>query len=188
MAREPGLHHEFVLIDQSQLRQRQRELHTSHEQSLTRLPLELLNGLLQIPAHQFRVPIDPVQGARHDVLLCRVDRPGEGFHPIRPRSRPRWRPPRCLYHFVRQPAKEESIGLIEVFHRVTMYVFVRDHCTMIAAPVQCDVDGISKGSHDGSVPPMRVRLVETTLPTCTRRDAPEKYVGVAYSNAFVRLP
>jgi hypothetical protein len=22
-------------------------------------------------------------GARHDVLLCRVDRPGEGFHPIR---------------------------------------------------------------------------------------------------------
>src|SRR5688572_13641388 len=69
-------------IDQSQLRQRQRELHASHEQSLTRLPLELLNGLPQIPAHEFRVPIDPVQGARHDILLCRVDRPGEGFHPI----------------------------------------------------------------------------------------------------------
>jgi hypothetical protein len=33
---------------------------------------------------------DPVQGARHDVLLCRVDRPGEGLHPIRPRSRPHW--------------------------------------------------------------------------------------------------
>ena len=40
-----GVHHELVLIDQSQLRQGQRELHASHEQSLTRLPLELLNGL-----------------------------------------------------------------------------------------------------------------------------------------------
>ncbi len=29
----------------------------------------------------------------------------------------------------------------------TMQVFVREHCTMIAAPVQCDVDGIPKGSH-----------------------------------------
>ena len=56
-----------------------RELDASHEQSLTRLPLQLLNGLSQIPAHELRVPIDPVQGARHDVLLCRVDRPGEGF-------------------------------------------------------------------------------------------------------------
>jgi hypothetical protein len=28
-----------------------------------------------------------------------------------------------------------------------MQVFVPDHCTMIAASVQCDVDGISKGSH-----------------------------------------
>src|SRR5881275_636509 len=73
MARQPGLHHELVLVDQSKLRQRQRELHASHQQSLTRLPLELLNGLPQIPAHELRVPIDPVQGARHDVLLCRVD-------------------------------------------------------------------------------------------------------------------
>ena len=28
-----------------------------------------------------------------------------------------------------------------------MQVFVRGYCTMIAAPVQCDVDGIPKGSH-----------------------------------------
>jgi hypothetical protein len=28
-----------------------------------------------------------------------------------------------------------------------MQVFVRENCTMIAAPVQCDVDGIAKGSH-----------------------------------------
>jgi hypothetical protein len=35
----------------------------------------------------------------------------------------------------------------EVLDRVTMQVFVREHCTMIAAPVQCDVDEIPKGSH-----------------------------------------
>jgi hypothetical protein len=28
-----------------------------------------------------------------------------------------------------------------------MHVFVRGHGAMIAAPVQCDVDGIPKGSH-----------------------------------------
>jgi hypothetical protein len=28
-----------------------------------------------------------------------------------------------------------------------MQLFVRDDCTMIAAPVQRDVDGIPKGSH-----------------------------------------
>src|SRR6266540_5688303 len=103
-------------------------LHTSHEQSLARLPLELLNGLAQIPAHEFRVPIDLLQGARHDVLLCRVDRPGEGFHPrfhpIRPHSRPRRGPPGCLHHFVSHPAKEEGIGLGEVLGCVTMQVFV----------------------------------------------------------------
>src|SRR5438067_7807696 len=163
MARQPGLNHELVLIDQSQLRQRQRELHASHQQSLTRLPLELLNGLPQIPAHELRVPIDPVQGARHDVLLCRVDRPGEGFHPIRPRSRPRRRPPRCLHHFVSHPAKEEGIGLLEVLDHVTKQVFVREHCTMIAAPVQCDVDGIPKRSHYVRVPIAIGRPNETEL-------------------------
>ena len=45
------------------------------------------------------------------------------------------------------PAKKEGIGPREVLGRVTMQVFVRGHCTMIAAPVQCDVDGIPKGSH-----------------------------------------
>src|SRR5688500_13241306 len=71
----------------------------------------------------------------------------KGFHPIGPRARPRRRPPRCLHHFVSHPAKEEGIGLDEVLDRVTMQVFVRDHGAMIAAPVQCDVDGIPKGSH-----------------------------------------
>jgi hypothetical protein len=57
------------------------------EQSLPRLPLELQNGLLQIPAHELRVPVDPVQGARHDVLLCRVDRPGDVSIPSAGRRR-----------------------------------------------------------------------------------------------------
>src|SRR5438309_9053936 len=35
-----------------------------------------------------------------------------------------------------------------------MQVFVREPFTMIAAPVQCDVDGIPKGSHFARVPPM----------------------------------
>src|SRR5438093_13748871 len=142
------LYHELLLIDQSQLCQRQRELHASHEQSLARLPLELLNGLRQIPAHELSVPVDALKGARHYVLLCCVDRPGEGFHPIRSRSRRRRAPPPCLHHFVSHAAKEEGIGLLEVRHvYVTKQVFVRDHCPMIAAPVQCDVDGIPKGSH-----------------------------------------
>src|ERR1041385_6447772 len=141
------MHYELVLVDQSQLRQRQRELHASHEQSLSRLPLELLNGLPEVPAYELRVPIDPVQGARHHVLLRRVDRPGEGLHPLRPRSRLRRRPKRGLHHFVSHPAEEEGVGPVEVLDRVTMQVFVRGHCSMIAAPVQCDVDGIPEGSH-----------------------------------------
>jgi hypothetical protein len=35
-----------------------------------------------------------------------------------------------------------------------MQVFVRDHCSMIAAPVQRDVDEIPKRSHFARVPPM----------------------------------
>ena len=148
------MHHELVLIDQSQLRQRQRELHTPHQQSPARLPLELLHGFAQIPAHELRVPIDLLQGARHDVLLGRVDRLGEGLHPIGSRSRRRRRPPCCLHHFVSHPPKEKGIGLAEVLDRVSMQVFVRRDCTMIAAPIQRDVDRVPKGSHFARVPPM----------------------------------
>src|SRR3954466_1258018 len=62
--------------------------------------------------------------------------------------------PRCLHHLVRHPAKEKGIGLVEVLDRVTMQVFVRGDRTMIAAPVQCDVDGIPKGSHQVRIAPM----------------------------------
>jgi hypothetical protein len=59
-----------------------------------------------------------------------------------------------LHHFVRHPAKEKGIGLADVLDRVTMQVFVDEAYTMIAAPVQCDVDGVPKGSHFARVPPM----------------------------------
>jgi hypothetical protein len=52
------VYHEFVFIDQSKFRQRHRELHACCEQSLARLPLELLNGLPQVPAHELCVPVD----------------------------------------------------------------------------------------------------------------------------------
>jgi len=57
-------------------------------------------------------------------------------------------------HFVNHTAEEEGIGLFEVLDRVTMQVFFRGNCTMIAAPVQSDVDGIPKGWHCGRVLPV----------------------------------
>src|SRR5687767_7008917 len=60
VAGQPGMDHELVLIDQSQLRQRQRQRHAACEQSLARLLLQLLNGLPQIPTHELRVPIDAI--------------------------------------------------------------------------------------------------------------------------------
>jgi hypothetical protein len=105
------------------------------------------------------------------------DRPGEGFHPIRSRCRPRRRPPCCLHHFVSHPAKEEGIGLVEVLDGVTMQVFVREHCTMIAAPVQCDVDGVPKRSRHVRVPlaigPLTLRL------SGRRRGGPLKRLSLA---------
>jgi hypothetical protein len=44
VARQDGVHDKLELIDQSQIRQGQRELHASHEQDFACLPLELLNG------------------------------------------------------------------------------------------------------------------------------------------------
>src|SRR6185312_7232919 len=80
----------------------------------------------------------------------------KGLHPFRPRSRLLPWPPGCLHHFVSHPAKEEGIGLVDVFDRVTMQVFVRENCPMIAAAVQRDVDGITKRAHYARVsPPFR---------------------------------
>ena len=113
----------------------------------------LLNGLAQIAAYELRVPIDPVQGARHDVLLCRVDRSGEGVRPGGHRHRSRCQPPRCLHHLIGHSAEEQGIGAGEVLSVVTMQFLVREACAMIAASVQGDVDGIPKESHVVLVPP-----------------------------------
>jgi hypothetical protein len=43
---------------------------------------------------------------------------------------------------------------VSIEGHVTMQLFVREHRTMIAAPVQGDVDGIPNGSHDLGVSPM----------------------------------
>lgn len=152
VARQPGMHHEPVLVDRLQPRQRQRKPHAAHEQSFPRLPLELPDALFRIPAHELRVPVGPLQGARHDVLLRRVDRPGERLRPIGPRPRRRRQPPRCLRHLVGHPAEEERIGLDEVLGSVTVQLLVRGDRTVVAAPVRRDVDGVPQGSHGAGVP------------------------------------
>jgi hypothetical protein len=97
----------------------------------------------------------PVQRARHDILLCRVDPPGEGFHPIRPPCRLRRRPPRAsIISYVTRPKRS---GAVDVLECVTMQVFGCEHCPMIAARVQCDIDVIPKWSHHARVPPMGYR-------------------------------
>src|SRR5260370_16919461 len=53
-----------------------------------------------------------------------------------------------------------------------MQVFVRDHCTMIAAPVQCDVDEIPKGSHYVRVPIAIGRPNEKEIAFCSLILAP----------------
>jgi hypothetical protein len=42
--------------------------------------------------------------------------------------------PRCLHHFAGHSPRDDGIGLVEVLDGVTMQVFVRDDCGMIAAP------------------------------------------------------
>jgi hypothetical protein len=46
---------------------------------------------------------------------------------------------------------------------VTMQVSVRGYCTVIAAPIQCDVDGVPKGSHFARVPTMGTLAVSVTF-------------------------
>src|ERR687891_2592615 len=58
------LHEELVLVDQSQICQRQGERHATHPQALAWLLLEPLNRLPQVASHQLGIPIDPAQRAR----------------------------------------------------------------------------------------------------------------------------
>lgn len=73
MARHPGVHHELEFVDQPQLGQRQRKRHASQQQSLTRLLFESMNCLSQIPSDKLRISINPLERARHNVHLLRVD-------------------------------------------------------------------------------------------------------------------
>ena len=47
VGRDPGVHDKLVLIDQSQLHQRQRELHASREQSMAGFLLERMDTFRQ---------------------------------------------------------------------------------------------------------------------------------------------
>ena len=87
-------------------------------------------------------------------LLFRVDRPGEGFRPIRPCSRLRRLPPPCLHQVVSHPAKEKGIGPIEVLGRVTVQVFVREYCTMIAPRLEPIWPFVSQPDHGGPIFPI----------------------------------
>ena len=99
MAGQPGVHDELVLIDQSQLRERQRELHARHVQSPARLLLELLNGLRKIAAHelgaaarfQLTVIDSELEALKHKRVFCipeaHLGRPGprlvEGYRSLK---------------------------------------------------------------------------------------------------------
>ena len=56
------LHKELVLVDQSQICQRQGERHATHEQALAWFLLEPLNRLPQVASHQLGIPIDSSSG------------------------------------------------------------------------------------------------------------------------------
>ena len=142
------LHKELVLVDQSQIRQRQRERHATHVQALAGLLLEQLNRLPQVASHQLGIPIDHAQRARHDVLLRPVDGLGERdlplTHPVRPRARSGL-PPRRLHHLARSPgrtaASARSISAVQVAHRLLVRA---EPCLVMAAAVERDVDRVSK--------------------------------------------
>ena len=155
MADEPGLYHELILVDQTKLCQSQRKLDASYEEALARLLLEVVHGLREIAAQKFGVPVDLVEGARDDVLLCGVDRLGEGLHPVGQRGCLRRGAEGCLHHLVDDAAEEESVGAFEVFGGVAVEIFIGDAGSVIAAAVQGDVDGVAKGAHWA-----RVLLVE----------------------------
>ena len=82
------LHDELVFIDQSQLRQRLRESHSSHEQSLSRLARELLNGAPPIAAHGSAFQSAEIAGSNFgegafDVGSCRLTGDDGSLEPAR---------------------------------------------------------------------------------------------------------
>ena len=91
---------------------------------------------------------------------------------IRHHDRPRRQPPRLPPSFGRSPGQRGGHRPRSRFSTaVTMQVFVHNPFAMIAAPVQCDVDGISKGSHYLRGPDRpRPRVRGKPLRCCARPD------------------
>jgi hypothetical protein len=79
---EYRLHKELVLVDQSQIRQGERERHATHPEPRTGLLLEPLNRLRQVASHQLGIPVDLAQRAGDDVLVRPVDRLRERDLPL----------------------------------------------------------------------------------------------------------
>jgi len=72
------------------------------------------------------------------------------------------------------------MGLRDVLGRATVQVFVRDDCAMIAAPVQCDVDGIPKWAHRARVSPMRPHRGAMYFATDVRRPVMKYFICCWY--------
>src|SRR5579864_3106321 len=66
-----------------------------------------------------------------------------------------------------------------------MQVFVHDAYTMIAAPVQCDVDGVSKRSHFARVRPMGIGAYGEVPHRCS--SCPSSDLGSSRDPKGVRL-
>jgi hypothetical protein len=108
VARQPGLHHELVLIDQSQLRQRQRAAARLPRTAPYPIPASAAEQPSREPHARAPRSNRPAAVCSTRRTSCRVDGPGAWLHPIRPRSRLLRRPPRCLHHLVRHAAEEET--------------------------------------------------------------------------------
>jgi hypothetical protein len=96
-----------------------------------------------------------------DPFRRQLERPGQDERDRKPEEHDR---DKDFQYPNRHPAKGEGVGLGEVFRRVKIQLlwhavasfedgFVRNHFTMIAAPVQCDVNGIRKRSHHARLHP-----------------------------------
>ena len=103
------------------------------------------------PAHELGVPVHLLQGAGHDVLLRRVDRPAEGRRPLGPRLRRPRRAPGRLHHLVGHAAEDQGVGLRDRLRRMAVRLFVRGTRPVVDAAVQRDVDGVSKRSHGANL-------------------------------------
>jgi hypothetical protein len=145
--------HELVLIDQSQLRQRQRKLHASHEYSPARLLLDLLNSLPQISALQPPRSNRPRPGCstRHTSLPHRSS--GRTEPSIRPSNPASLRSPTAGVlspSSRRLPRPEEG-------HRPALGPRPNSDATLHPwnlpddrSAVESDVDGIPQGLHQES--------------------------------------